>query len=184
MTGARLMTALHHAEHTANAIASHHSLRPTLADELGTDPAPTTQQVFRSLPTPGSSPAGSVPLDSRPAASHPTNTANSDGAAPHAEPTRHTPFQMPRDVPDFTGRAAELTALRKRLLSAPADGLPAVLAISGMGGIGKTAHALHAARGTRAAFSDGQLYAELRGLGSGIPRSPLPRAARPIAFAR
>lgn len=164
----QLMTALHQAERTADAVAAYHSLRRTLADELGVDPAPNTQQIFRSLLT-GTTPP--VEPATQPATSPPTSTAIPSGTAPIAGSEYRTPFQMPRDIPDFTGRTTELANLQECLLTAAADGLPPVVVISGMGGVGKTTLAIRAAHSTRAAFPDGQLYADLRGFGSGTPRT-------------
>nr|WP_279592261.1 AfsR/SARP family transcriptional regulator [Streptomyces sp. KS 21] len=169
----QLMTALHQAERTADAIAAYHGLRRALADELGIDPAPTTQQVFRKLLVQGAPSVGSmgpVSLEPQPTAS-PTPHTDPDGTAPDSRPARHAPFQIPRDIADFTGRTAELAVLRESLLTAAAGGLPPSVVISGMGGVGKTTLALHAAHGTRIAFPDGQLYADLRGFGSGTPRT-------------
>ncbi|MFD7629793.1 BTAD domain-containing putative transcriptional regulator [Streptomyces sp. NPDC059851] len=176
----QLITALHQAERTADAIAAYHSLRRTLADELGIDPAPTTQQVFSELLDPAAPRAGSTgpdPLGSQPTSplQPDTTTPGRTGADPDPDPLRdplrRTPFQIPRDIADFTGRTAELAALRACLLTGAADAPPPVAVISGMGGIGKTTLALHAAHGMRTAFPDGQLYADLRGFGSGTPRT-------------
>ncbi|MEW5536003.1 NB-ARC domain-containing protein, partial [Streptomyces virginiae] len=75
------------------------------------------------------------------------------------------PAQLPADIADFSGRAAELAALTG-VLSDPARTALAVAAVSGMGGIGKSALALRVAHLVKDAYPDGQLYADLRGTGS------------------
>ncbi|MEU6862760.1 BTAD domain-containing putative transcriptional regulator [Streptomyces sp. NPDC046876] len=75
------------------------------------------------------------------------------------------PAQLPADIADFSGRAAELAALAGAL-SDPARTALAVAAVSGMGGIGKSALALRVAHHVKDAYPDGQLYADLRGTGS------------------
>ncbi|MFE2408219.1 ATP-binding protein [Kitasatospora sp. NPDC059408] len=75
-----------------------------------------------------------------------------DGARPV-----HAPSQLPSDLPDFTGREEHL----RFVLTALADGRVPV--VSGMGGIGKTALAVHAAHRAAADYPDGRLYADLRG---------------------
>ncbi|MEW2401029.1 BTAD domain-containing putative transcriptional regulator [Streptomyces sp. NPDC046862] len=72
------------------------------------------------------------------------------------------PAQLPCDTPDFTGRAAQLDRLGA-LLTATGRRAPAVVAVTGMGGIGKTSLALCVAHRVRSAYPDGQLYADLRG---------------------
>ncbi|MEU1663439.1 tetratricopeptide repeat protein [Streptomyces sparsogenes] len=74
------------------------------------------------------------------------------------------PAQLPAAVADFTGRAEAVRTLSE-LLTARGGG-PAVLAIAGTGGIGKTALAVHIAHAARRHFPDGQLYIDLRGAGS------------------
>lgn len=78
---------------------------------------------------------------------------------------RPRPAQLPADIPDFTGRSSAMARIRE-LLSAPADGeaVP-VLVLSGPGGIGKSTLAVHACHELRHHFGDGQLYADLRGVG-------------------
>ncbi|WP_327002250.1 tetratricopeptide repeat protein [Dactylosporangium sp. NBC_01737] len=68
---------------------------------------------------------------------------------------RPRPAQLPLDAAAFTGRAAELEAL---LASAAG-----VIAIDGMGGIGKTALAVRAAHRMAGRYPDGQLFIDLKG---------------------
>ncbi|HEY3479109.1 MAG TPA: transcriptional regulator, partial [Streptomyces sp.] len=114
---------------------------------------------------------------------------------------RTPPAQLPADIGDFTGRGTELAALLQAM-RAPhspdgtgfeaADGTsaegcpgptatPRVAVVSGMGGIGKTALAVHAAHLLRAEFPDGLLYADLRGFGAGGARQPQDLLARFLA---
>ncbi|MFJ9708074.1 AfsR/SARP family transcriptional regulator [Streptomyces sp. NPDC101234] len=86
------------------------------------------------------------------------------------------PAQLPSGSAGFTGRVDELARL---------DGLlddvgrcPAAVALSGMGGVGKTALAVHWARQARPAFPDGQLYVNLRGFDPGGAPLPPDRALR------
>ncbi|EFL19463.1 predicted protein [Streptomyces sp. C] len=176
----QLMAALHQADRTADAITAYHSLRRNLADELGIDPAPSTQQLLSELLSPGTSSAGLAPVATT--SREPLHPAiDNDVTTPGSGPAGRAPFQIPRDTADFTGRTVELTALRERLLTAAAEGLPPVVVITGMGGVGKTTLALRAAHSTRAAFPDGQLYADLRGFGSGTPRTAHDLLARFLA---
>ena len=81
------------------------------------------------------------------------------GSAP--PPTDHLPRQLPPPPPYFVGRG-NLLAEVQWLLREPR--LP-VLAISGPGGMGKTALALRAAHDAAGSYPDGQLWADLRGTG-------------------
>ncbi|GLZ80127.1 XRE family transcriptional regulator [Actinorhabdospora filicis] len=78
------------------------------------------------------------------------------------------PAQLPAAPRGFVGRAAELSAL-DGLLDA---GEPRVAAISGTGGIGKSALALHWAHRAAHHFPDGVLHADLRGFGPDAPAEP------------
>ncbi|WP_170068034.1 AAA family ATPase [Lentzea guizhouensis] len=69
------------------------------------------------------------------------------------------PRQLPADVAQFTGRAAELRRLD--LLGTSAG--PSVAVISGLPGIGKSALAVRWAHSVADRFSDGQLFADLGG---------------------
>jgi tetratricopeptide (TPR) repeat protein len=71
------------------------------------------------------------------------------------------PAELPPDIVDFTGRRAELNALRRLL--AGAESAVVISAVDGTAGIGKSALAIRAAHEVTRRFPDGQLYANLRG---------------------
>jgi len=69
---------------------------------------------------------------------------------------------LPGDLADFTGREADLVEVRAQL---DQEGAVAISGIHGMGGIGKTALAVHLAHRliTEGRFRDAQLYLDLKG---------------------
>ena len=88
----------------------------------------------------------------------------------HGSGLSATPRQLPPDVTHFTGRRDHLAVLDSLL--AEGDRAMVVSTLSGMPGVGKTALAVHWAHGVRDRFPGGDLYANLRGYGPGVPASP------------
>lgn len=80
---------------------------------------------------------------------------------------------LPRDIPDFTGRAGELRILLtdSKAGQATTTALP-VTVIHGMPGIGKTTLAVHAAHELATAYPDAQFYVDMRGYGGQQPLDP------------
>ncbi|MGW5665188.1 tetratricopeptide repeat protein [Streptomyces sp. NPDC003758] len=70
---------------------------------------------------------------------------------------------LPRDVPDFTGREAQLAAVLAAVDS------HRVVSVDGMAGVGKTCLAVHAAHRLAPDFPDAQLYVDLHGFTEGRP---------------
>ncbi|GGM62951.1 BTAD domain-containing putative transcriptional regulator [Dactylosporangium sucinum] len=139
---ARLVLLLAGGGERAAALRLYAEVRARLVDELGVEPA----QEMR--------------------AAH-VRVLREEVPGPHevvavAERRWTVPALLPPDIPDFTGRAAEVGAAVE-LLTAPRPAL-AVAGVSGMGGVGKTAFAVHVAHLVAGAFPDGQLYANLRGI--------------------
>ncbi|MET0422301.1 MAG: BTAD domain-containing putative transcriptional regulator, partial [Actinoplanes sp.] len=96
-----------------------------------------------------------------------TKAAGAEPETAKPPPPMPRPQQLPPPPPYFVGRA-DLLAEVTWLLTDPR--LP-VLAISGPGGMGKTALALRAGHAARAGYPDGQLWADLRGT-TGQPADP------------
>ncbi|WP_329445384.1 tetratricopeptide repeat protein [Streptomyces canus] len=102
----------------------------------------------------------SNPLPAPPKTSRQVHPPSPPAGAPR--PPRN---DLPRDVPDFTGREAQLTAVLDGL------GDSRVIAVDGMAGVGKTCLAVHAAHRLTADYPDAQLYLDLHGFTEG--RRPL-----------
>ncbi len=150
-----LVRALHDSGRTTEARSAYAEAERVLAAELGTGPSRPLRDVGEEV--------GGYRARRRTAAVSPTGYALTGGGTPIPV------CQLPMDVPDFTGRTAEIAAL-ERLLAA-ADRRPVVVAMSGPPGSGKSALTVHVAHRARAAFPDGQLFVDLGGL-SDRPRDP------------
>jgi predicted ATPase len=82
------------------------------------------------------------------------------------------PRELPPDVLPFTGRTQARVTLDGLLAEGAARAAMMTVLLTGQGGIGKSALAVHWAHRVSERFPDGQLYADLRSDGSGPPPSP------------
>jgi DNA-binding SARP family transcriptional activator len=142
---AQLMIALYRVGRPAEALAIYREARRRLVEELGVEPARYLQDLHKAM------------LSHDPILEPPSPSVK----APRAV----VPSELPADNPAFTGRRREIRRLRANL--AAVGGRTAVVAISGAGGAGKSALAVHVAHAIAADFPDGQLFVNLHGAAVG-----------------
>jgi DNA-binding SARP family transcriptional activator/tetratricopeptide (TPR) repeat protein len=144
----QLMLALFQSGRQADSLAAFRAVQRRLVDELGADPGPALQQLQQRI------------LDGDPGLLAPT-TGEPSKAAPAG---RAVPRQLPAAPKMFAGRRRELADLDECLREADEQSNTVIIStVSGTGGIGKTALALHWAHRVADRFPDGQLYINLRG---------------------
>ncbi len=78
-------------------------------------------------------------------------------------PARGRPSQLPPDIPEFAGRSGQISWLRDLLVGSSPGGSVRIAAVTGAGGLGKSALAVHVGHQLRDEFPDGQLFIELQG---------------------
>ena len=144
----QLMLALHRAGQPDEAAAAYDEYEKSLLEELGIEPGAELRALREAVRL--ADPALSLP------------------------PNPNAPRQLPADTRTFTGRAAELAELVAA--AGQAAGTLVVSALDGLGGIGKTALAVHAAHRVADRFRDGQLFIDLRGYPAGGAAMPAEEA--------
>jgi DNA-binding SARP family transcriptional activator/tetratricopeptide (TPR) repeat protein len=159
---AQLMTALVMVGREADALSAYREGRRRFAGELGIEPGPELQELHRRIlnrdePAP-------------PGVAAVAPVAGAPGAAPAAPPAQAPPPRsLPRPIGDFTGREALVAQLDAAL-----DGVePALIAIDGMAGAGKTTLAVHVAARVADRYPDGHLYLDLHGHSECAPVEPV-----------
>jgi DNA-binding SARP family transcriptional activator/predicted negative regulator of RcsB-dependent stress response len=153
----QLMLAHYRAGRRSAALDAYRSLERTLVDELGIEPSTELQDLHDRILR------GDESLSRVPTAA----------AATAANPRR----QLPADTRLFTGRVSEMDELFEFGASASGGakaGATVISALNGMGGVGKSALAIHIAHRISGSFPDGQLYVDLHGHTTGMkPLGPL-----------
>jgi DNA-binding SARP family transcriptional activator/Tfp pilus assembly protein PilF len=149
----QLMRALHRAGRRADALRAYQDVRAALVDALGLEPGAELQR-----------------LQQRILADHPDD----EPAPGRAGDTVDVPRQLPPDVGRFTGREDQLARLHELCRpGAAGTRAPAVVAVDGTAGVGKTALVVHFAHRVVDGFPDGQLYLDLRGYAAAAPMTPV-----------
>lgn len=133
----QLVLALYRSGRQAHAFATYHQLKLTLAEQLGVDPSQELQDLHQAI------------LLNSASVSAPT-------------PMLPVPRQLPAEFTGFVGREEERRQIID-LLTHRADQGVRIALISGAAGIGKTSLAVHVGQDVQGQFTDGQLYADLRG---------------------
>ncbi|MEU8360646.1 BTAD domain-containing putative transcriptional regulator [Nonomuraea sp. NPDC048882] len=146
---AQLILALSLGGRQVEALETYRTVSELLHTELGLDPGPEIQQAHERI----NSSLSMVPQ------------------APFQQATGClVPAELPADTGAFTGRATEVERLCDHMIGGTRQ--PAIFAISGVGGVGKSALAIHAAHQITSHFPDGQLYVDLHGARVDIESPP------------
>ncbi|GAA4972586.1 AfsR/SARP family transcriptional regulator [Actinoplanes utahensis] len=145
---AALMRALHASGRTVEALDLFARSRNRIIDELGAEPGPLVRAAHTSVLR--------------------------EPATESAPPRPDRPFLLPPDLQDYTGFDRQVTGTVAALRS---GGSPVVV-VSGQGGAGKTAFAVHVAHAVRDHYPDGLLFLNVGGADPLEPAEALSRLLR------
>lgn len=148
-----LIAALNRSGRRAAALSAYQENRRYLAEELGVDPSPELVDLHERILT---------DTEGRDAAAADAVVEPTPGEPPQAPwPTSATRNDLPRDLPDFTGRHEDVRELLEAAERGE-DGAP-VYVVTGPGGVGKTTLVVHAAHLLEHRYPDGAFFIDLNG---------------------
>ncbi|GIF97739.1 AfsR/SARP family transcriptional regulator [Catellatospora citrea] len=168
----RLMLALYRSGRQPEALQSFHRLRLLLAEEQGLDPSRSLRALHDAMLREDGGLDGAMSTGDWWTATPawpaftpvPSATAPPTAVRPEGGPARTPPRLLPPDPPGFVGRDGYLRQLDELRPDPMADpGTTPIAVITGGGGMGKTALAVHWAYRAAKSFPDGQLFLDLRG---------------------
>ncbi len=136
-----LMVALYRSGQQAEALDAYLQTRKRLRDELGAEPGLALRALHQRI------------LKADPSLAAPPRSWAKRGTGPN---------NLPRDTPQFTGRAEELRSLATAIVTGSSSAATTVIAIDGMAGVGKTALVIHLAHKLTSQFPDGQIFLNLQ----------------------
>ncbi|WP_282703008.1 BTAD domain-containing putative transcriptional regulator [Streptomyces sp. CC219B] len=163
---AQLMLALSLSGRQADALAEYAEIRTLLRDELGIDPDRSLAQVHEAVLR---GDAFSYLHSGVPARYYEQPAVTGLDAGRHllTPGVRKEPVKaactLPHALTDFVGRREEADTLLRIARAGSQGPGPLLICVDGMGGIGKTALALHAAHRLAPDYPDGQFYVDLHG---------------------
>jgi DNA-binding SARP family transcriptional activator len=158
----QLMLALYRTGSTGAALRAFEQARRVLIDQLGIEPGPELTRLHAAV------------LRHDPGLLADTSAVAQDQAPARPRPV---PRELPPDVAVLVGRERALAAVRVAGGDGPGGAgarrsRPAMVAIHGPGGAGKSALAIHAAHDLRHRYPDGQIYVNLHGSSVGTAVDP------------
>jgi len=152
----QLMLALVRSGRQAEALSVYRDTRQVIVGELGIEPGRALQDLHQRIiaADPALHDVGERP-----------QWAGALAVRVPRPPAGSSVAQLPADLADFTGRSSQSAELAGWLTQAEGShpGQVRIAAVTGPGGAGKTALAIHVAHQLSEQFPDGQLYADLRG---------------------
>ncbi|MFD7552805.1 BTAD domain-containing putative transcriptional regulator [Streptomyces sp. NPDC059816] len=171
----KLMLALFRSGRQSEALELYRSTRVLLVEQLGAEPSAELREVHRHVLSAHDRPRTPDPLVQR--ASAPEAAVTPTPAAARERSGWPDPAQLPSVPLPLSARSDVLARLRHHLTTAMMPpGMVVTAVVTGRGGVGKTALALHAAHTMRGSSVHGQLYADLGGAERPLTaRAVLPR---------
>lgn len=163
---AQLMLALYRDGRHAEALEAFRALSRALSEAAGLEPGAAVRALHERMTREDPELRWAPP---RPAPTRPGPSSSADARQPRN--------QLPIDTRLFTGRESEvarLAALARDTVERGSAGTVTISALDGLGGVGKSALAVHVAHQVGDLFPGGQLFVDLRGATVGLePLTPM-----------